>query len=260
MTTVTSIPGFAVDDDLAAQGKLIGLIPAAGVGLRMQSALPKQFLTIGDRTLLELSVGALLRHPRIAQVVVVVSPDDTSSQAVLAQAFAEQIDKELFVVTCGGASRAESVANGLHFVCNVLRHTESHDWVLVHDAARPGLSQSALDRLITHVLAAGQGGLLALPIADTVKLKQVDGAIKTVPRDGLWSAQTPQMFRINELSRALDSAILSKTVITDEAQAIEALGLPVQLIMGERVNTKVTVPEDLMFVGSLLSVNNKVYK
>ena len=122
------------------------------------------------------------------------------------------------------------------------------------DAARPGLSQAALDRLINQVLLTGQGGLLALPIVDTVKLKRDEGAIQTVPREGLWAAQTPQMFRINELNQALALGFKSKAVMTDEAQAIESLGLPVQLILGERVNTKVTVPEDLVLVGSLLKI------
>ena len=249
--------GSVNEVDLAAQGKLIGLIPAAGVGSRMQSTLPKQFLTIGNQTLLELSVGALLRHSLIDQVVVVVSPDDSSSQPVLARAFAEQINRQLIVVACGGATRAESVANGLHFVRDGLKHCGPHDWVLVHDAARPGLSQLALDRLVTQVLATGQGGLLALPIADTVKLMQAPAPLQTVPRDGLWAAQTPQMFRINELSLALDSAIQNKAVMTDEAQAIEALGLPVQLILGEQVNTKVTVSDDLVLVGALLNITKQ---
>ena len=252
MTTVTSTTSFLNDDDLAAQGKLIGLIPAAGVGARMQANLPKQFLTIGDQTLLEMSVGALLLHPRIAQVVVVISPDDATSKGLLARAFASQIDRRLIVVSCGGATRAESVANGLHFVRNSLNHCNADDWALVHDAARPGLSQAALDRLIHQVLSTKQGGLLALPIADTVKLRRHDSTIETVPRDGLWAAQTPQMFRINELSRALDLGVQNNAVMTDEAQAIEATGLPVQIIMGERVNSKVTVPEDLVFVEALL--------
>ena len=254
MTHLTSATSFENKVDLAAQGKLIGLIPAAGVGSRMQSSLPKQFLTLGDQTLLALSVGALLRHPRIDQVIVVVSPEDTSSKALLGRDYPEHIDQQLMVIACGGATRAESVANGLHFVRDVLKHCASQDWVLVHDAARPGLSQAALDRLINQVLLTGQGGLLALPIVDTVKLKRDEGAIQTVPREGLWAAQTPQMFRINELNQALALGFKSMAVMTDEAQAIESLGLPVQLILGERVNTKVTVPEDLVLVGSLLKI------
>ena len=252
MTTLTSTTIPVLDDDLAAQGKMIGLIPAAGIGSRMQTALPKQFLTIGNQTLLALSVGALLRHPMITQVVVVVSKDDTVSVPLLTHAFEQQIGRQLFVAACGGATRAESVAHGLHYIRDALHHRSVHDWVLVHDAARPGLTQAALTRLITQVLACGQGGLLALPISDTVKSKQGAAAMTTVPRDGLWTAQTPQMFRVTQLSQALDAGIRSNAVMTDEAQAIEAAGLPVQLIMGERINTKVTVPDDLNFVAALM--------
>ena len=244
------------DDDLAAQRNLIGIIPAAGVGSRMQSSTAKQFLTIGDQTLLGHAVGALLANADIKQVVIVVSKDDAISQPLLAQTFANQIGQRLMVVACGGATRAESVANGLRYARERLHYRGANDWALVHDAARPGLSQDALGRLITQVIKSGVGGLLALPIADTVKSQQGDAPVKTISRDGLWAAQTPQMFRIKELSDALDTAIKSGVTVTDEAQAIEAVGQAVQLIVGERVNAKVTVPEDLMLVAALMQQQN----
>ena len=244
------------DDDLAALSNLIGIIPAAGVGSRMQSTTAKQFLTIGDQTLLAHAVGALLANNDIKQVVVVISKDDSISQPLLAQTFAKQIGQRLMVVACGGATRAESVTNGLHYVQDSLNYRGVNDWALVHDAARPGLSQDALGRLITQVLKSSIGGLLALPITDTVKSQRGDAPVKTISRDGLWAAQTPQMFRIKELRDALDTAIKSGAVVTDEAQAIEAAGHAVQLIVGERVNAKVTVPEDLMLVTVLMQQKN----
>ncbi len=228
--------------------KLWAVVPAAGVGSRMHSDTPKQFLTIAGKPILVHSVAALLNCGLIDSVLVVVAPNDSQSESLLQLAFN---DKRLQIVHAGGQTRAQTVSNGLTILAQRLR-ASANDWVMVHDAARPGLSQTALHRLISSVKQNQLGGILALPVTDTLKRSQVvDGQQwidKTIPRESLWLAQTPQMFRFNCLLKALTE----HSHVTDEASAIEATGQRVQLIEGERRNLKITVPEDLLQLEALL--------
>ena len=215
----------------------IALLPAAGSGSRMGSACPKQYLQIAGRPLLWYSLAAFCRHPRIDRVVVVIAPQDEWFAAGDWSAFADR----LTVLPVGGATRGESVANGL---AALAAEVAADDWVLVHDAARPGLSAALIDRLLDALAEDPVGGLLALPVADTVKLADAAGRVQeTRSRDGLWQAQTPQMFRFAALRNALVAADPAR--MTDEASAIEAQGLSPRLVRGALSNWKVTYPEDL---------------
>ncbi len=198
--------------------------------------MPKQYLPVLGRPLIHYAVAALCAHPRIARVYVVLAPDDNLWQSFDWSAFADK----LVPLYCGGAERFESVKNGLEAIRNEIGF---EDWVLVHDAARPGLSGELLDRLIAEIGEDPFGGLLAVPVADTLKRADADRRVlRTEPRDGLWQAQTPQMFRFGLLQRALS---LLDGAVTDEAQAVEKLGFQVKLVAGDITNFKVTYPRDI---------------
>ncbi len=217
--------------------RYFALIPAAGAGSRMGSELPKQYLEIGGRPLLYYAVRRLAMHPRIEQVFVVLAPGDQRYARFDWSAFAGKLEP----LYCGGVTRAASVFNGL-LACNDA--IDASDWVLVHDAARPCLAGADLDRLITEVGEDATGGLLAVPVADTLKRASREGLVmRTEPREDLWQAQTPQMFRCRLLVEAL--RVAGPDVITDEAGAIENLGLQPKLVMGDARNLKVTYPQDL---------------
>ncbi len=259
MSLSTAIKPLLNQGNLAAeQPRIWAVIPAAGVGVRMASAaMPKQFLKIGEQTILEWAVRALLADTRVLGVTVVVSSQDTLSQNALMAVLNES--SRISLAFCGGASRAASVANGLAHC--LAQKAQANDWVLVHDAARPGLSTNALSRLIDTVLLQAQsnpniGGLLAIPVVDTVKRSarnnsSAESGAKvqtTLSRDGLWLAQTPQMFRIG----LLQSALKQFADVTDEASAMEAAGHSVVLVEGERENFKITLPDDLIWAERLL--------
>lgn len=217
--------------------KLVGLIPAAGGGTRLGAALPKQYLRVAGRPLLYHTVASMLADPRIEQVYVVVAPGDGHFREHDWSAFGGRMQP----LYCGGQARAASVYNGLVAIANGV---DADDWILVHDAARPCLARNELARLITEVGDDPSGGLLAIPVADT--LKRGDAAqriVETPPREGLWRAQTPQMFRYRLLLEALRDAPLSE--VTDEASAVERMGLHPRLVLGAATNLKVTYPEDL---------------
>lgn len=244
--------------------RLIAIVPAAGIGAR--AALPgterqaKQYREIAGKPLLWHSVNALLRDSRIDQVRVIVAPGDSLAASVLGGS------ARITVRDCGGATRAETVLSGLRDAALL-----PHDWVLVHDAARPGLPADALDRLITACLAHPVGGLLALPVPDTIKRARpvaiMDAGSKpvesdasatcdtvevTVSRAGLWAAQTPQMFRAGPLADAIGRAIGEGQELTDESSAMELSGASPLLVRGSVRNAKVTWPEDFEWVGSWL--------
>ncbi|MCX7674011.1 MAG: 2-C-methyl-D-erythritol 4-phosphate cytidylyltransferase [Thiobacillaceae bacterium] len=224
------------------------LVPAAGAGTRMGAARPKQYLELAGRPLLWYALHTLCRHPRIARVYVVLAPDD----AWWGRYDWDGGDK-LMVLSCGGATRADSVRAGLAAMAG---EVAGQDWVLVHDAARPCLTAALIDRLIEALREDPVGGLLAVPLADTVKRAGTDARIAaTVDRSGLWAAQTPQMFRYGLLTAALAQA---GGAVTDEASAVEALGHAPRLVEGARSNLKVTFPEDLELAGCLLGVRGEV--
>jgi 2-C-methyl-D-erythritol 4-phosphate cytidylyltransferase len=218
--------------------RYFALIPAAGVGARMQrgegaSVVPKQYLALAGKPMLRHTLDAFLSSERISHTFVVVSADDGHIAGVAPQ-------HGVSVLRCGGDSRLASVRNGLAAMGDSLRED---DWVLVHDAARPGLNAALIEKLINGVGDDPVGGLLALPVVDTVK-RVTDGAVSTIARDGLWLAQTPQMFRYRLLCDALDAAI-DPNLITDDASAMEAQGFSPKLVEGHPRNLKVTLPDDI---------------
>jgi 2-C-methyl-D-erythritol 4-phosphate cytidylyltransferase len=219
------------------------LIPAAGSGSRMGSNQPKQYLELNGVPLIAHALIALAREPRIDQLVVVLSPDD---------AWWDRYDwsgwqGRLNVLRCGGAERAETVLNGLEAMAE---WCAADDWVLVHDAARPCLPREALGRLLDIAADDAVGGLLAVPVADTLKRADAGCRVEvTVPRAGLWQAQTPQMFRHGVLRDALRAA---GSDMTDEASAIEQRGLHPRLVECDSRNLKVTYPQDLRLASLIL--------
>jgi len=216
------------------------LVPAAGFGARMGHELPKQYLPLAGKPMIFHALDTLCACTEIATVFVVLAPDDTQFHTYDWSCFGDKL-QPLF---CGGATRAESVANGL-----LVSELEPDDWVLVHDAARPCLAQAHLAKLIGELHDDEVGGILAVPVADTLKRADADGRIlRTESREQLWQAQTPQMFRAGLLAQALRQC----SHVTDEASAIEALGLRPKLVLSEPTNFKVTYPQDLLLAELLL--------
>ena len=216
------------------------LIPAAGVGARMGIAYPKQYMQMAGCSVLQHAVNAFLRCPQIDTVFVVVSADDAYVDDRL------QTHERLRVLRRGGATRAETVSNGLRFALESAGISQ-HDWVMVHDAARPGLTPALIEKLIAAISVEQVGGLLAQPVHDTVK-QVIDGRVQTIPRETLWLAQTPQMFRAHALLDALNRA----PNVTDEASAIEFCGGNPILVEGEARNRKLTRPEDVEYLSAIL--------
>ncbi|MCK7582512.1 MAG: 2-C-methyl-D-erythritol 4-phosphate cytidylyltransferase [Chromatiales bacterium] len=215
------------------------MVPAAGTGKRMGSVVPKQYLPLLGRPVIAHTLATLLQHPRIEGVVVAVDAKDEWWPAV-----ATSLDtaKPLLSVS-GGTERCHSVLSGLE---TLRERALSSDWVLVHDAARPCLALEDLDRLLTDLADDPVGGLLAVPVRDT--LKQADSAGRvaaTVDRSRLWHALTPQMFRLGMLHDALRAALARGLLVTDEAAAMEAAGFTPRLVEGRADNLKITRPEDL---------------
>jgi 2-C-methyl-D-erythritol 4-phosphate cytidylyltransferase len=219
------------------------LIPAAGSGSRMESAFPKQYLMLNGKALIQHVVELFERTATIVSIHVILSPQDSHWETLNMTSNAK-----LTIHHCGGGTRAETVLNGLKAIESQL---QQDDWVLVHDAARPGLSDAKLHQLLDALKEDDIGGLLAIPLADTLKRADATGYVAaTVPRTALWQAQTPQMFRYATLKHALESFPGSPT---DEAEAIEALGLKPKLVNGELRNLKVTYVQDLAVLTALLA-------
>ena len=213
------------------------VVPAAGVGRRFGAALPKQYLELAGRPVIDYAMRPLLEHPRIRGLVVALDPADGYW---LRTALAD--DPRVRRVA-GGAERCHSVLNALDALAP---EAGADDWVLVHDAARPCLRAADLDRLVLALEGDPVGGLLAVPVRDTMKEADAEGRVRrTLPRDRLWHAYTPQMFRFGLLRRALRGALDAGHLVTDEASAVERLGLAPRLVEGQSDNIKVTRPEDL---------------
>ena len=220
----------------------VALIPAAGAGARMGAAAPKQYLPLAGRPMLYHSIKCMAVPP-VETVFVVLAPDDTTFAEFDWSEFAGRLEP----LYCGGATRRDSVHNGL---VAAMAAVDADDWVLVHDAARPCLPRADLARLIETLKDDEVGGLLALPAADTVKRATPDARVTaTEDRSQLWLAQTPQMFRAGLLAQALHTA---HGDVTDEASAVEQMGLKPRLVAGSRLNLKVTYPEDVLIAEGIL--------
>lgn len=223
------------------------IVPAAGVGTRMGSDIPKQYLPLLDKTVIEYTLDALLAVPGIAGIYVSLSAEDSYWQDL------PIASREVIRRVKGGAERADSVLNALEAVS---LQAQDDDWVLVHDAARPCVCPSDIQRLIEQVGDHPVGGILGVPVSDT--LKKIDqGTIQsTLDRRDLWQAQTPQMFRLGLLRHCLQQAIAEKKTVTDEASAVEAYGFHPLMVKGRTRNLKVTYPDDLAIASFLLTQEN----
>jgi len=210
----------------------------------MGAGVPKQYQRLCGQTMLEHAVDALLAAPDVERVLVVVAPDDVAHRQLPGHARVE-------FAPVGGATRAASVRNGLRLLRATLG-VDDDDWVLVHDAARPCVAREELAHLIDSLADDPVGGLLALPVADTLKRASDGRVAETVDRGGLWRAVTPQMFRIGLLARALDEAGATGEQVTDESLAIEALRMRPRLVEGLATNIKVTVPSDWPLAEAIL--------
>ncbi|KAF1703598.1 2-C-methyl-D-erythritol 4-phosphate cytidylyltransferase [Pseudoxanthomonas kaohsiungensis] len=213
------------------------VVPAAGRGTRFGGEVPKQYLQVGGRPLLAYTLDALLAHPAVAGVVVALAADDPWWPG-----WSDHAGKP--VLTCtGGSSRAASV---LAAMATLPESVRADDFVLVHDAARPNLAPADLDRLLEQGRADPVGAILAAPVRDTLKRAGDDGGIdRTEPRERLWRALTPQLFRRLQLARALQAAADAGVEVTDEAMALERQGARPLLVEGREDNFKVTTPADL---------------
>lgn len=216
------------------------LVPAAGFGARMGHDTPKQYLPLAGHPMIFHALKALCACEQICTVFVVLSPDDTLFHGFDWSCFGDKLQ----TLYCGGETRADTVLNGL-----LASELEPDDWVLVHDAARPCLTEAHLRKLIDELHGDEVGGILAVKVADTLKrANEEDRIAHTEERAGLWQAQTPQMFRAGLLAKGLQQC----RAVTDEASAIEALGLHPKLVACDSSNFKVTYPQDLLMAGLLL--------
>ncbi len=238
------------------QPRCFALVPCAGVGERAGAGGPKQYHPVAGRPVVAHTLAALQAVPRLAATLVVLSPQDDQFEALMAAALPGFEDERGWVARVGGPSRAHSVSAGLDEL--LARGAQAHDWVLVHDAARCLLQPAWVDRLIDACMDDEVGGLLALPLADTLKDAGTGSPPRvtaTVSRSGKWAAQTPQMFRLGLLRPALMGALadeVTSALVTDEASAVELLGHQPLLVDGAYENFKVTWPGDFALAERLL--------
>lgn len=212
------------------------IVPAAGSGRRMGLEKPKQYLQIQNKTILDHSLSRLLAVKQLAGIVLALDAEDTEfSQSQYAQ-------HEKIVCVVGGKERADSVLAGLAYLQDKVA---DDDWVLVHDAARPCIRPDEIEQLQTQLKDDAVGGILAVPVADTLKRVEVNSILQTVDRSALWQAQTPQMFRYGVLYQSLNTALQKQQTITDEASAVELAGLTAKIVQGRSDNIKITRPADL---------------
>jgi 2-C-methyl-D-erythritol 4-phosphate cytidylyltransferase len=236
--------------------RFFALVPCAGFGSRSGAAGPKQYESLAGRALVLWTLEALARVDELDGTLVVLSPGDTQFAALATEGDAEAASA-CWRANVGGETRAQTVYAGLHDL--IARGALDGDWVLVHDAARCLIRPDAIHRLIAECRDDPVGGLLAMPVADTLKRGDADSRVAvTVPRDAMWAAQTPQMFRIGALRHALRAAFARRDLaITDEASAIEATGLSPRLVRGDFENIKVTWPEDFALAERLLRTRTR---
>lgn len=226
----------------SAQPVIWALIPCAGVGVRAGAAQPKQYQRLAGQALVLHTLAAFTQVSRIHQTLVLLAPDDRHFATLGVGALARCAS-----ASCGATTRAATVANGLAALR--ARGAQENDWVLVHDAARCLITPALIERLIEACCSDTVGGLLAVPAADTIKLAQGDRVARTVDRSQYWLAQTPQMFRLGHLQRALHNA---GAAVTDEASAMELAGMAPRLVLGDPSNFKVTVAQDFDLAQAIL--------
>lgn len=230
-----------------ALAPFIAIVPAAGIGARMRAAVPKQYLHIDDKTVLEHTIERLAQCSRIERIVVVLHPEDRWFEHLNVESAAK------ITTVVGGDERADSVLAALNVI-------DDSAWAVVHDAARPCLSQADLDRLLDACQSdTGKGAILAVPVRDTMKRASEDANTymsiqTTVSRDRLWHALTPQCFNVRELRNAILTARKQGILVTDEASAMEAAGHTVLLIEGSPKNLKITYPDDLLLADFYLQL------
>ncbi len=236
---------------MSPPSKVWAVLPAAGAGTRMQNNTPKQYLRIADKTVLEHSIEVLLSNIELAALVVCVPEQDTTARRLVEhnQVLAECLHRQQIVFTAGGSSRAQSVLNGLFALTG---RADEHDWVLVHDAARPCVESDDLRLLYDSLVDDPIGGLLAVPARDTLKIAQDERVVSTLKRDEIWHALTPQMFRYGVLKTALSDAIEQGFAITDESSALEHAGFRPKLVKGSVNNIKITTAHDLLIAEQFL--------
>jgi 2-C-methyl-D-erythritol 4-phosphate cytidylyltransferase len=216
------------------------VIPAAGVGKRMGVDRPKQYISINNKTILEHTIDCFINREDISGIVVAISSTDEYWLEL------DIIKHEKIITAPGGEERYQSVFNGLQILKD---KAQDEDWVLVHDAARPCLNQSAIDRLIIELRSHDVGGILAMPCRDTMKrANESNEIIETVERESLWHAQTPQMFRYKKLFSAIEKVVNENSIVTDEAMAMELEGYKPLLVQGHQENIKITHKDDLQFL------------
>ena len=216
----------------------------------MGNELPKQYLALNSRPMIYHAIYTLCQNQFIASVFVVLAPSDSEWHKYDWSEFSEK----LVVLSCGGLTRADSVLNGLT-AAKQKDLVDTDDWILVHDAARPCLTSIQLDKLINELATDDVGGLLAVPVADTLKRSNIENRVAhTESRENLWQAQTPQMFRYGLLTQALRSA--ASMNVTDDASAVEALGFHPKLVLGDAYNFKVTYPQDLALAELIIQKRN----
>lgn len=221
------------------------IVPAAGIGRRMQTKIPKQYLNVNGRPIIETSLARIGALSYVKQIVVMLNPKDR----VWPTLGLEQNGK--IVCQSGGDNRYESVLNGLRYLEPI---ASADDWVLVHDAARPCVRIKDIKNLFNEISDHPVGGLLGAPVGNTLKLVDNNGNIvRTVDRVDVWSAYTPQVFRFRLLLDALIAVDKSEKTVTDEATAIEGLGHKPKMILGHRDNIKITQPQDLSLAEQILS-------
>ncbi len=225
------------------------VVPAAGVGSRMGASIPKQYLTLHCKTVIEHTLSRLCSHPQMSGVVVAISADDQ---------YWQKLDLSGYVnihLAEGGAERCHSVLNGLHGLSEM---ADENDWVLVHDAARPCIHHDDISHMIETLKDHPVGGLLGLPVADTMKRTGAEGnVLQTISRDNLWRALTPQMFRLGQLQKALQTALDDQFLVTDDASAMEHIGLQPRMVEGRADNIKITRPDDLSLAEMYLAQQEK---
>lgn len=243
--------GFYLYRSFLVSDRLFAVIPCAGTGTRAGAEVPKQYRTVAGRAMLHYTLAAFDACSEFAQTLVVLAPDDTHFDARRFGAL------RFAVKRCGGSTRHASVLNGVRALAEF--GAQDNDWVLVHDAARPGITAPLIRNLVAALRGDPVGGILALPVADTLKRALDAPDVQTAPRiggteprEGLWQAQTPQMFRLGLLREALQQALASGQPVTDEASAVELLGHQPRLVQGSLRNFKVTYAEDFALAEAML--------